>query len=518
MKKITILLALALLVAVSLPAVAEVEEVTVGGSIVVRGQIQTPGTGVQTGPLTFAPLGLTNAHAIDTDGNSIPDLFFNGYVEPSSFDEDINSLDWITQRTRVNIDAKLSGNVRAFVELQAYDFWGVDETGDDSANAFLEGPVMNDEVGFGDIEGSGNDLVELYQAYIEMNSIADLPLQARIGRQELVYGREWLVGNNDAGVNFSGLAFDALKLSYDTDLVRVDAWASKLADATSPGAAPSQEEDGDVDFYGVYGTYKGIENMAIDAYWLLNRNANALVGFDTDKVQTLHTLGARIAGTWNVMGLLPGNLDYNVEAAAQLGDNNVPDATNDSGDFEGWAFNAMAGYTFSEVTWTPRVEAEYAFFSGDDDFAENDTGEFVRLFSDVHYGELNMGGDLDQSTTNMHIIRVGASAVPVEKLTVKADLLWFLLAESDSDSLAKTFGLPQFESAGTILGQPVSSIGEDDNVGLELDLVADYQYTEDLNLRAGWAHFFTDDAIENSWGAGQDDDVDYVYVQAALVF
>ncbi len=57
-----------------------------------------------------------------------------------------------------------------------------------------------------------------------------------------------------------------------------------------------------------------------------------------------------------------------------------------------------------------------------------------------------------------------------------------------------------------------------DDVGYELDLMADYQYTEDLNLRVGWAHFFADDAIENSWGLGQDDDVDYVYVQALLVF
>jgi hypothetical protein len=529
MKKITILLALALLVAVTLPAVAEVEEVTVGGSVVVRGQLQTPGVGQQRGPVNVG--GFTNGHLIDANGNGVieaSDLTFslanfNNFVESSSFDDDIEGLDWITQRTRVNVDAKLSGNVRAFIELQSFDFWGDDN--DDSSNEDLNAsdvsPFTTEQMF---ITTEGDDLVQLYQGYIEMNNIADLPLQARIGRQELPYGREWLLGNNDAGVNFSGLAFDALKLSYETDLFRLDAFASKLDDDTTPLAIPNQEEDGDADLYGVYGTYKGIENMAIDAYWLFARDAGSLVTLtgadaDTDDVSDLHTAGARVAGQWDVMGLLPGMLDYNVEAAFQFGSNNVADSTGDSGDFGGWAFNAMAGYTFSEVTWTPRLEAEYAFFSGDDDFNDGDTDEFVRLFSDVHYGELNLGGDLDQLATNMHIIKLGVSAAPVEKLSLKADLLWFLLAEDDKDGLGKTFGLPQFERTGAVVaGQPVEVIGSDDNVGMELDLVASYQYTEDLNLRAGWAHFFADDAIENSWGAGKDDDIDYVYVQAALVF
>ena len=45
----------------------------------------------------------------------------------------------------------------------------------------------------------------------------------------------------------------------------------------------------------------------------------------------------------------------------------------------------------------------------------------------------------------------------------------------------------------------------------------------DLNLRLGWAHFFAGDAVENSWGLDfegdyNDDDVDYVYAQAKLIF
>lgn len=542
MRKLTIVLALALAVAMTLPAAAEVEEITVGGSIQIRGQILTPGIGTQAGPLNIdvepIPFTFTNAHLVDFNGNGaispsealLSLQLFNNYVQPAMFDDDIEDLDWITQRTRVNVDAKLSGGVRGFVELQAFDFWGID--GDDTVleegtDHDLGLPIMSDEVATGGFAGAGNDLVQLYQAYIEMNDIADYPLSLRIGRQELVYGREWLVGNNDAGINFSGLSFDAVKLVYDTDLFSVDAWASKMADFSTPLFAGVQEEDADIDFFGAYGSWKGIENMVIDGYvlWLRSgQSVDPILGTtDTSDVFNLYTVGGRVAGAWDIMGFLPGMLDYNIEAAFQFGDNNIGSAADptDSGEFEGWAFNAMAGYTFTEVQWTPRVEAEYAFFSGDDDALDEDTEEFVRLFSDVHYGELNMGGDLDQLATNLHILRFGASAVPVERLTVKADFYLFWLEEDDEDGFAKTFGLPQFEASTWSVGPltvPISQIGDDNEVGYELDIVADYQYTEDLNLRAGWAHFFVDDALENAWGAGQDDDVDYLYVQALLVF
>lgn len=499
MKKLAIVLALVLVVAMALPAAAEVEEITVGGSIQVRGQMLTPGyleiVGIPEGPEPAQ------------------------YQPIISFDDDINGLDWITQRTRVNVDAKLSGGVRGFVELQAYDFWGVDpDDVDTEASSFAPFWHLPEQKPFGLAAGQGDDIVRLYQAYIEMNNIADYPLQVRIGRQELVYGREWLIGNNDAGVNFSGLSFDGVKASYDDELFRVDAWWTKLVDLSSP-IVPGflREEDADIDFMGVYGTYKGIENMVIDAYWLWVRNAQTTITagltypFDTKDVDNLHTLGARVAGTWDVMGALPGMLDYNIEAAFQVGNNNVGSFGGSSGDYKGWAFNAMAGYTFNDVQWTPRVEAEYAYFSGDDDATDGDTEEFIRLFSDVHYGELNLGGSLDNLATNLHIVRLGASAVPVEKLTVKGDFYLFWLAEDKEEGLGKTFGVPQ--EYGLIVDGST-----DDTVGYELDLLADYQYTEDLNLRVGWAHFFADDAIKNSWGVGHDDDVDYLYVQAMLVF
>jgi len=503
MRRITIALALVLALALTLPAAAEVEEITVGGSIQVRGQVLTPGPNIEG---------------------------FDEYEGDGTYwaDDDNPNLDWITQRTRLNVDAKMSGGVRGFVELQAFDFWGVDNPRMDwwggawgdlfswNSEADAEaGDILNgydsDFLTGGSLAGQGNDPVQLYQAYIEMNDIADYPVRLRIGRQELALGREWLVGNNDAGVNFSGLAFDAIRLTYADDMFSVDAWWSKLMDFSTPSTlilagGEVVQQDADIDFSGLYATYKGLENMEIDGYFLWIRDGQSDSEFlgaeDTKEVLNLYTVGARVAGS---MDLEAGMLDYGLEGAMQFGDDNIEGTDNDSGEYGGWALNAMAGFTFA-TDYSPRIEAEYAYFSGDDKDDE-DVDSFIRLFSDVHYGELNLGQNLDVAATNLHIFRLGASAKPCEKSTVRLDALYFMLAEDDEAGSGETFGFAQETST------------YDDQVGWELDLAMDYQYTEDLLLTAGWAHFFTDDAFKNSYGEGiNDDDIDYLYVQAQLTF
>lgn len=522
MKKISILLALALVVALTLPAVAEVEEVTVGGSIQIRGQYLGPGPA-------------DDVSGFGEEGRDADSLWA---------DDENSALDWITQRTRINVEAKLSGSVRAFVELQSFDTWGVDTNSNDpKADDFLP-DGEEDYVDDGDMEafdlfwdeyedfemfaGQGNDNVQLYQAYIEMNDIGDYPVRLRIGRQELVFGREWLVGNNDAGVNFSGLAFDAVRLTYAPEDWQLDLWWSKLIDMSSLTFLIEDsgdfEEDADIDFYGAYATYKGFENMEIDAYFLFVRDAQQgsdfLWGSDVENLE-LYTVGGRIAGC---MELGPGMFDYNLEAAFQFGDSNLEVVDDDGGDYEGWAINAMAGFEFTDVAMSPRIEAEYAYFSGPDGVLDdNDMSMFLRLFSDVHYGEINLGQNLDAKMTNMHILRLGASAEPMEKLTVSVDFYGFWLAEDDDDDSAYTLGLIQIPAF----------VGEsEEDVGYELDLKAEYQYTEDLTLSAGWAHFFVGEAFENSYGfvgmqevddgvwdiETNDDDIDYLYIQAKLIF
>ena len=212
MRRATTITIVAVLAIAALPALADLQNVAVGGSVRIRG---------------------------------------NYFDFDHVADAHVNSLAFVEQRTRLNVKADFTDSVDAFIELDSYDNWG-----EDFRSHYLTG-----------VDSRGTADVSLYQAYIEAKGLWGTPLAARIGRQELKLGSGWLVGANNAAPYFQGLSFDALLLSYATDQFNVAAVAGKLLER-SP-----LEEDGDISLYGVYASYLGIENVTLDAYWLFIRDA-----------------------------------------------------------------------------------------------------------------------------------------------------------------------------------------------------------------------------------------------------
>lgn len=426
--------ALTLVAAMSFMAYAELQNVEVGGSIRIRGNWVDYDDGIAVvGP-------------------------FGGVIAA-------DELSFVEQRTRLNVKADFTDEVSAFIELDSYDNWGEDFRS------------QNYVLGLDGRQVSNND-VEMYQAYIEAKEMWGSALRLRVGRQELSFGSEWLMGTNDTSWFFPGLSYDAIRLTYATDMFSVDAFAAKLAENMGDFG------DDDVDLYGVYGSYLGFEDIVIDAYWLFVRDDTAL---EAD----LHTLGLRGAGT-------VGAFDFEAEAAYQFGD---VDAFNDV-DINAWALNLEAGYTF-DMSYQPRVYAGFAYFEGGD----GDDLAFNRLFSNWEYSEFVENTEL----SNAFVYRLGASIMPTEcvKLALAATYI-------DADEVDEG-------------GWWFWSWEDDSEVGLELGLYADYQYSEDLVFRAGYAHFFGDDGLEDGAdialnGLGEmfadddDDDFNYLFIETELSF
>ena len=529
MRKAVMIGLCAALLATALPAYAELQNVQVGGEIRIRASYYSNYT-----PDSNVAGALANTQIIWPNfflpNRPIGSGAFNGNGIVSAFswdDGDSNSLDFVEQRTRLNVKADFTNEVSAFIELDSYDIWGEDFRSDYVTGADFRAVSTND--------------VEVYQAYIEANEMWGFPLRARIGRQELSFGSEWLVGVNDTAAFFQGLSFDGLRLTYATDVFSVDAFVTTLAE----GGA--NEEDEDVTFSGIYGSYKGLEDITIDAYWLWIRDARSLndtnfvapiewlediFSLDDYDVTNLHTVGLRGAGTI-------GAFDFEAEAAYQFGDASSAGFLfkpflygDDDPEYDAWGANLELGYTF-DFAWSPRVYLGGAYFDGEDErsisflqwlnpFDRPESSiSFNRLFSNWEYSEFIENTDL----SNAYVIRGGVSVHPTESIEALLSVSYFKTLEEFSEPI--NFSVGGFK----IPVAPALSFLDDENddyLGTEVELIVTYHYSEDLSFQAGWAHLFVGGGLEDGqFSAGNglafnggtgDDDSDYLFVETKLCF
>lgn len=375
---------------------------------------------------------------------------------------------FVQERTRLGVTADFTDEVSAVIEMDSYDIWG-----EDFRSNYVTGL---------DARAASGDDVEMYQAYIQADKMWGAPLRLRVGRQEMAFGSQWLVGVNDEANEFTGLSFDALRLTYATDMFSVDAFASKLAETFGDFG------DDDVDFYGIYASCFAVENVQFDAYWLYLNDDTNTVGKDVD----LHTVGLRAAGTLSAF-------DFDAEVARQFGG---IDAALGDFDYDEWAANIEAGYTF-ECCWKPRVFLGFDYFGGD---AEDLS--FNRLFSNQTYSHLLPETNL----SNVLIYRTGLSIMPAERLDLGLDVSYFQV----DDQRTNGWFLGWWEDGGS------------DNLGIETFLHGAYRYTDDLIFSAGWAHLFGGSGLDEGnfidgngfWRYAADDDnnFDYLFLETKLAF
>jgi hypothetical protein len=535
----------AAILAFATPAFADLQNTTVDGSLRLRGNwysseaVAQPRNGGRPFPPVIgpsAPFGIGN-YQFEEDGNS------NGFVE---------------MRSTLGILADFTNDVSLYTEFDSYEIWGT---------SLRDGIYIATN---GVSPDAGPDDVDLYQAYIEMREAWGYPLTIRIGRQEIMLGSEWLVGNNDTAAGFTGLSFDGVTARYDADVWSVTGAWLKLAETGFV------EEDGDTDLYAIYASYTGFEDWVVDAYWIFVRDAAApikatgvgIFNFDViedifgvdqfDDTTNLHTIGLRGVGTY-------GQFDFEGEIAYQTGEatgviagnaisgfpgflNPDPNSLlgsiygDDDADFDNFGLNVEVGYTF-DTNYQPRVYLGVAFFEGEDErddsfgdfirslfpFSETDSSvSFNRLFSDWEYSEFLSNTDL----SNALIIRGGVSADLTESVEVSLALSYFQADEATTTN-------------GFLLGFPAPAFfGEDsdDDLGVEVGLYLTYQYSEDLSFDFGYAHFFADDGVDNNnrflssligpivggnfvgnngntrVGGYNDDDADYVFIETKISF
>jgi hypothetical protein len=516
-----------LFTSIAAPSFAELQNVVVGGQLRIRTVYWRNGfnMGSTTGfadPEVRIPGSLLTGRPIgDQRGGQNAMSFFD-------WTDGTPEIKTIDQRTTLHVQADLTDNVMAFIEFDNYANWG-----EDFRSNYLTGV---------DSRASTADDVEVFQAYIQADELFGQPLHARIGRQVLSFGSGWLVGDGSALPQFTGISFDAIRLTYSVDDFSVDAFWSKLAE-NSP-----MEEDGDVDFSGIYGSYKGIEGVSFDAYWFWLRDAKAITDSYSDvydelyeyvfnendySVTNLHTIGLRAAGRF-------GAFDFDSEAAYQFGDASSVGSLfrpysfgDDNAEFNSWAAHVDVGYNI-DLTWRPRVSIGGAYIGGEDNrdisFSEwlnpfdapEASVSFNRLFSNTVYSPVF---DEIAQFSNFWTTFVGVGLKPTERLALDLKVAYYAAIDAFDLPVNATVGDYIVSIAGPLTFWTTPSSKD---LGWETTLTASYRYTDDLSFEVGWHHLFTGDGLQDGnycdfnglqfTGGLDNKGADYIYAQTQLSF
>ncbi|HAH20520.1 MAG: hypothetical protein A2Y00_05005 [Omnitrophica WOR_2 bacterium GWF2_43_52] len=370
-------------------------------------------------------------------------------------------------RTRLMLDATISESLRGFVQLQDSRIFGTT-------------PANRWSIAF-------RDEFDVRQAYIDykIKQISDA-LTLRLGRQELSYGDQRLVG----GFDWSNVAqsFDAAKVIFAQKQFTIEGFLSEKVNIDL--ANPNNWYDDNEGFHGVYTSYKGLDKHVLDMYYLY-RNSSEPVSFGPSGSRKLNELTSGI----RLKGDKVNNFDYTLEYAYQSGEFG-------SQDINAYALILQAGYTLSDIPWTPRLGLEWDFATGDEDSTDNERNTFDNLWPTNHlfYGYIDF---VSLQNINAYNLRLNLS--PTKKLSLQGDY-WLFYLDETTDALYNA-GRAQLRAANQRVGSGY--------VGSEVDFLLKYAFNKNINLLSGYSHFFAGTFLART---GANDDADFFYLQSLLKF
>lgn len=448
---------------------------------------------------------------------------------------------WIMSTTEIQIDADMTDNVSTCVRLVNERDWGVrgklviDE--EQPFNPMGEGGYLSNPEDF----NVGVDL-----AYVTLKEFVYCPLTLTIGRQDLWFGRGFIVGANNMQKQHNALktviadniaagliaaggddwplppltgysnimapeystinSFDAIKAVLDYDPwtitgVYAKIWENAIGD------------NDDCDLYGINVGYKFDQYKAeAEMYWFYKKD-NQLVnyGMEHNNSNDVHTIGLR--GSFDPIDVITIAL----EGAYQAGSYTQSREQNDSCDRSAWAIDAMMEWRYlsDKFSWKPKLDVEYIWYSGQTDSENpNDPGGTYRGWDPMFRGKCDtamreyMGqyyfsydysprGDYyyssaDASYQNQHQVLFTGTITPVESLTLGAKYALFWNQEryrKPDDGLNPV--RDGTEQSGNFIGQ-------------EIDLTADWAYTEDVSFGLLAAWFIPGEVYYNADKCAQD--------------
>jgi len=380
-------------------------------------------------------------------------------VDARDFNASTTPADVHLLRTRLDVSVDPVDRVDVLVQIQ-------------DSRRFGEGDPA---LGRGTLDPSSGTL-DLHQGYFRVNGLFDAPLSLTVGRQELIYGNQRLVGA--VGWSNVGRTFDAGVLSYEDSILSVDLFAARLVGTTL-------EDEGSQNLLGLYGTWNGVEGQTLELFALLDNDTNDITLADGESEDRLvrFTPGVALRGTVS-------SLSYELEAAYQTGKKAVEGTVNRS------TIDAslLSAFVSSTLNTTPalKIGVGYTRLSGDDSPGDGDLGQFNTLFATNHkfYGFMDFF-PAKATKFGLQDAHLKTSVQLSEQVRLSANVHHFAQAEETPNRSLQT-------------------------LGQELDVTATYRFAEEVRFTAGLSGFLPAGAMEQA--IGDDDPAYWGYLMSTIRF
>lgn len=353
------------------------------------------------------------------------------------FDSTADPLTFSLLRSRVGLMFTPSEDLAAFVQLQ-------------------DSRTMGEE--FSTLRDGSADAFDLHQGYLKVHDIFSWPLDLKLGRMEVKYGSERLLGA--VGWDNVGRAFDGLMLNLHSEQVAVDVFTFAEVESLRAG------DDGDLNVFGFNADLELSEKYQTEVF---------VIGQMRDPSNRLnrYTIGFYSQGTL-------GDLRHETEFAYQTG-RITPNNTKQ--DVQAFMGTLNLWYTFSSMDRKPFLSLGIDFLSGDDAPLDDKYKVFDTLYATNHkfYGFMDYFLNIPRDTFLRGLVdshaRAGLNPWAGAPLWLVAH--WFRSQEKFTLANGST----------------------SNDFGSEFDLTFKYPYSENLNFTLGASAFFPGEIFKEQFGS-----------------
>lgn len=453
--------------------------------------------------LAFMP----TANAADKKSEFSTDAEFRArYMLRQNIDGNENTIpansSTFSQRTKLGLNYRASEKLSAHMTLLHNATWGHQPTSTTYTDSNTDTVSIPDQ--------DTDNAVLVNEAFANWMVSDDLGL--RMGRQNFEFGNGMIMGKNDWEARPN--AFDGVSANYEMEAGTVKGWAFKMAELTGVNGV-SGAGDPEHNSYGVSYDFKTMpEVLKMVNVHVIKDSRNTAPDttaangpLDNELGQDFTRYGASVGGLFS-------GVDFGVTYEKVTGDYLFQDTQGaDVTKVDGGAdmMHVSVGYGMEEMMKS-HVSLSYHKDSGND--GSDATSEpTYRGYSHESHCSAGCMDLLDYG--NLSFWALNAQMSPMENTTVKLGYYMFKATESGATASGPTAGA-NGGGLWTTTGANPLDVTKDD-LGSEIDLIAEHTYDSGLSTMARVGYFMPGDALDNAT-TDKGDKVMQFFLQAKMTF